>query len=529
MNPRTRVANTLPLPTVPMPLAIPGFVLGESLDCEALAGLFETAPQGVLAVRRGGEFLFANPSCCQALGVEPHEVDRFNLRDFIPAGSLAFSASWLEALPRTGDWLPVRPTFQTPAGRTVTLAGGVRWCQSPIDDPWVLGVFTDVTHHLATQNSLREHEELLALLTAHSPIGVFQTDAHGRLSRTNDRWRRIVSLAHMASPRGVWWQIVHPLDRDCVVAQWESVQRYGHEFQCEFRVNAGKGGERFVRTRITRNPNPGNDLAAYIGASEDITDHVRTEHQLKHAHDKLDLRVKERTAQLEAVNEELLQFAYVVAHDLKAPLRAVSNLSGWLARDYAGRLDPKGSEMMQLLQQRVRHMHSLIDGVLTYTQLGQMRKADTEVDLHEVVNQVIAMLAPPPRVQIRIPQPLPKVQGGNEQLYQLFQNLIDNAIKFCDKPQCVVTVSARRLDSAWEFAVADNGPGIPARYRKIVFGLFQKLPRKDNAGGTGIGLALVKRIVEARGGQVRLTSTEAEGSTFTFTWPDQRGPVRPLV
>lgn len=182
--------------------------------------------------------------------------------------------------------------------------------------------------------------------------------------------------------------------------------------------------------------------------------------------------------------------------------------------------------MLLLLQQRVRHMHSLIDGVLEYTQVGRNRKADTEVDLQEVVNQVIAVLAPPSRVQIRLPQPLPKVQGVGEHLYQLFQNLIDNAIKFCDKPQCLVSISADRKGRAWEFAVADNGPGIPTRYHKVVFGLFEKLPRKNNAGGTGIGLALVKRIVEARGGRVRLSSTEGKGATFIFTWPDHGRPVR---
>lgn len=529
MNPRIIAVKTLPLPAVPLPLGSPGFVLGASPEGEALRRFFETAPQWVLAVRPGGEFLFANASCCWGLGLSAGDLPRLNLRSFLSDGALAFTDPWFKALPKTGEWFPARPTLRDLAGQTVSLAGGVRLCQPPTGAPWVLGVFADVTDHSATQSTLREREELLALLTAHSPIGVFQTDAHGRLSRTNDRWRHIASLAHVAEPRGTWWQIVHPVDRDRVVDQWESVQRHGHEFLSEFRVNAGVGVERFVRTRITRIPDPENPLVSYIGASEDISDHHRIELQLRNAQDELELRVKERTARLEAVNGELLQFAYVVAHDLKAPLRAVSHLSGWLAKDYAGRLDPKGSEMMRLLQQRVRHMHDLIDGVLTYTQLGQVRKVDAEVDLHELVNQVITMLAPPPHVQIAIPQPLPTVQGVSEQLYQVFQNLIDNAIKFSDKPQCVITITARRAEDAWEFAVADNGPGIPARYHKVVFGLFQKLQHKDGVGGTGIGLALVKRVVTARGGEATLHSAKGKGATFAFTWPDRPGPPRPLV
>ncbi len=526
MNTSTRVAKILRHPAAGLPTESRIFRSVENADPEALRTFFETAPQWVLGLRLGGGFLFANAVVRETLGISASDVSRISLQDFVPAGEPALASRWFTEPHSNGEWLPVRPTLRAGADKTIPLGGGVRLCQPPMDEPWLLAVLADVTELSATQHSLRECEDLLTLLTAHSPIGVFQMDAQGRLNRTNDRWRHIASLAHVAEPRGVWWQIVHPADRDRVVAQWESVQRHGYEFLGEFRVNARADEDRFVRTRITKIPNPRSSLTSYIGASEDITDHHRLEAQLRKAQDELEFRVRERTALLEAANAELLQFAYVVAHDLKAPLRAVSHLSGWLAKDHSNQLGVKGSEMMVLLQQRVRHMHDLIDGVLTYTQLGQVRKPDTQVDAQELVDQVIAMLAPPPHVRILVPERLPKVSGVPEQLYQVFQNLLDNAIKFSDKPKCVVTITAQRVEAAWEFSVADNGPGIPPRYRKVVFGLFQKLQHKENSEGTGIGLALVKRIATARGGDVTLNCPKGQGATFSFTWPDHPGPPR---
>lgn len=371
---------------------------------------------------------------------------------------------------------------------------------------------------------VRERDELLRLLSVHAPVGFFQTDGAGRLIRTNARWREIARLSHIAAPRGVWWQMVDPGDRERVVGAWKAAVRHGCEFQEEFRTNTGAGWTCYVRTRIVPVIEEGGAVSKCIGVSEDITERRRLESALRRAHEDLERKVKERTAQLQAANMELGQFVHVVAHDLKAPLRAVSHLADWVASDCASQIDANGHNLLGLLRQRVQYMHDLIEGVLSYTRLGQTKEPEVELDLNALVRRVLTGLAPPSNIQVHIPSSLPRVRGVAGQLQRIFQNLLDNAIKFMDKPLGVITVRATRLRNAWQFAVADNGPGIEPRYHAQVFGLFERLRVGPHNDGTGIGLALVKRILEAKGGEITLDSAPGEGSVFTFTWPD--APVR---
>ena len=323
---------------------------------------------------------------------------------------------------------------------------------------------------------------------------------------------------------------MHPADRESVLAAWHATQKHGHDFRAEFRVHAGAGLERYVRTTIALNYGTDGSPAFFLCVSEDVTEQRRIEGELKAAQAELEERVRLRTAQLESANRELAQFAHVVAHDLKAPLRAVSNIAEWLDRDYQSRLDAEGRRFLDLLRQRARHMHSLIEGILAYTRFGSLIEAEVEVDLQDLVTQIIGLLSPPPGIALHLPpEPLPIVRGVPERLHHVFQNLLDNAVKYMDKPAGVITITAARLADAWEFAVSDNGPGIASRHHARVFKMFEQLPNRRNTSGTGIGLALVKRIVEARGGGIRLNSEEGAGASFIFTWPDTPPVVDPAA
>ncbi len=222
---------------------------------------------------------------------------------------------------------------------------------------------------------------------------------------------------------------------------------------------------------------------------------------------------------LAAANQELNEFAYVVSHDLKAPLRAIGSLAGWIATDYADRLDDDGREQLGLLTSRVQRMHNLIEGILQYSRAGRVREDKADVDLEVLVRDVIDLLAPPPEIEVRIETPLPTVHGEPTRISQVFQNLLSNAIKYMDKPHGVVRLGCTAADGLWRFSVADNGPGIDAKYHTRIFQLFQTLAPRDDVEGTGVGLSLVKRIVEQHGGRVEVASDVGAGSTFTFTLP----------
>lgn len=228
--------------------------------------------------------------------------------------------------------------------------------------------------------------------------------------------------------------------------------------------------------------------------------------------------------ELESANEELKNFAYVVSHDLKAPLRAIGSLADWISTDQAAKLDDEGKEHLRLLIQRTRRMDGLIDGILQYSRVGRVRETLVDIDVNEIVAEALAMLAPPPHIRVDVASGLPTVHAERTRIQQVFQNLLSNAVKYMDKPEGRVRVDFAEHDTEWEFSVSDNGPGIEARHFARIFQLFQTLAPRDRVESTGVGLALVKKIVEMYGGRVWIESTPGVGSTFYFTLP-KRGTL----
>ena len=227
---------------------------------------------------------------------------------------------------------------------------------------------------------------------------------------------------------------------------------------------------------------------------------------------------------LESANEELKSFAYVVSHDLKAPLRAIGALADWLSTDYADKFDDDGKEHMRLLVSRVHRMGNLINGILQYSRVGRVREALVAVDLSQVVREVIDLLSPQANVTIRVESSLPTIVTEPTRMQQIFQNLFSNAIKYMDKPRCEIRVACSAEDEYWKFSVTDNGPGIESRHFDRIFQLFQTLAPRDRIESTGVGLTLVKKIVEMYGGRIWLESTIGQGTTFFFTLP-QTAPI----
>ncbi|MDP2788385.1 MAG: PAS domain S-box protein [Pseudomonadota bacterium] len=224
---------------------------------------------------------------------------------------------------------------------------------------------------------------------------------------------------------------------------------------------------------------------------------------------------------LKSANEELQNFAYVVSHDLKAPLRAIGSLSDWLVSDYADKLDDQGREYLGLLKSRVIRMDALIDGILQHSRVGRVHEALVPVDVNALVREIIDLLAPPPHIRVIVETALPTLKAERTRIQQVFQNLISNAIKYLDKPEGSIRIGCIDDGAMWRFSIADNGPGIEARHFERIFQLFQTLAPKDRVESSGVGLALVKKIVELYGGQVWLESEVGQGSTFFFTLPKQ--------
>ena len=212
---------------------------------------------------------------------------------------------------------------------------------------------------------------------------------------------------------------------------------------------------------------------------------------------------------LRRTNEELEQFAYVASHDLKAPLRGIENLVGWIEEDLEGSLTGDVQTNMDLLKSRVQRLESLLDDLLAYSRAGRADVAFAQVDTKALVEELAQLVSPPEGFEIVAADDLPTVKAAKAPLTQAFQNLIGNAIKHHDRPgEGHVRVDAQPSADMVEFVVTDDGAGIPEQFRERVFGMFQTLRPRDEVEGSGMGLAIVRKLVERQGGKVWLTEDE---------------------
>ncbi len=222
--------------------------------------------------------------------------------------------------------------------------------------------------------------------------------------------------------------------------------------------------------------------------------------------------------------DELKQFAYVTSHDLKAPLRAISNLSQWIEEDLGDDLNEEIAGNFALLRNRVLRMENLIQGILQYSRIGSGKPIIVFCNLKEVIDGVVGSIVVPEGFSIKIESEILGVYADQTQIIQVFANLISNAIKHNNNPQGEIRITARECETNinWvEILVADNGPGIPMQYREKVFQVFQTLQPRDKTENTGVGLAIVKKIIEKQGGKIVILDLDNIGTTFKILWPNK--------
>lgn len=239
----------------------------------------------------------------------------------------------------------------------------------------------------------------------------------------------------------------------------------------------------------------------------------------------LEHRVDQRTAELQAANEELEAFSYSVSHDLRAPLRAVDGFSGMVVEDYAAELGEEGQRMLGVIRSETQRMGRLIDDLLAFSRLGRQQIDASPVDMHGLARAVFDELAArEPERDLRLQmKPLPLVHGSEALIRQVWINLVSNALKFTCQRECTeIEIGVLAGDErAAVYFVKDNGVGFNMRYSNKLFGIFQRLHSQEEFPGTGVGLALVQRIIHRHGGRIWAESEVGHGATFYFTLSDQ--------
>ncbi len=280
------------------------------------------------------------------------------------------------------------------------------------------------------------------------------------------------------------------------------------------RTRGGEWEERFVDLVYYPLSEADGTRSGVVAHGSDVTEQVLARRDVERKADELARAARA----LEASNRELDQFAYVASHDLKAPLRGIANLATWIGEDLGDAVEGEVAENLRLLQGRVHRMEGLIDGILQYSRAGRAREKPGRVDTAELAAEVVELLAPPAQARVEVAAGMPVLHTERLPLQQVLMNLVGNAVKY-GGAEPVVHVSARDAGGACEFAVRDSGPGIAPEYHDRIFGIFQMLEARDRVEGTGIGLSIVKKLVESRGGRVWVESQVGSGSTFRFLWP----------
>lgn len=356
------------------------------------------------------------------------------------------------------------------------------------------------------------------------PQIVWTTLPDGTLDYYNHYWYNHPTLTHEQSRGKSWQAVLHPDDVRTCLQRWAKAVRTGDPYEAEYRFKR-PSDDSYRWHRVCAAPFLDQDgsVIKWLGISTDIENQKRAVESQRALSEELARRVSERTAELISSNDRLSELAHVAAHDLQEPLRMVASYAQLLARRYQGRLDPDADEFIKYVMDGTVRMQQMIDGLLAYSLAGSAQGNLEQVDCNKLFNEVVGNL------QVAIQEssatvtcdPLPTVYTNQTQLAQLFQNLISNAIKYrADRPP-QIHVRAEHKDGAWQFSVRDNGIGIDPQYSSQIFMLFHRLPGQTRHTGTGIGLAICKKIVESLGGRIWVESEPGTGSTFYFTLPDK--------
>jgi PAS domain S-box-containing protein len=287
---------------------------------------------------------------------------------------------------------------------------------------------------------------------------------------------------------------------------WKTIES-GKVWKGDVKNRAKDGSYYWVHSTIVPFLDSKGNPYQYIAISSDVTEQ-------KIATENLD----EALVSLEKNNKELDQFAYIISHDLKAPLRAIHSLSEWIVEDMP-EMPVVVSDNFGLLKGRVQRMENLINGVLEYSRIGRTKIKREAVDVKQILDQIAETLLPEKDFEIAIKGNFPEIIVAKILLQQVFSNLISNAVKYNDKPIGKVECYYDSTPGFHQFSVKDNGPGIPKQYRKKVFQVFQTIEARDKKESTGIGLSIVQKIIEEKGGSVRIESEENKGTIFIFTLP----------
>jgi PAS domain S-box-containing protein len=363
-----------------------------------------------------------------------------------------------------------------------------------------------------SEQSLRVAQTRLESTLEASSVGTWTWDITGDRLIADEFTARMFSIAASAAAEGLpaaaYLQVVHEEDRtDVADALKRAIQLCG-AYDIEYRLRQSDGALRWLQARGRVEPDGAGHASYFHGAVIDITDRKLSE-----------LSLRDNNQQLERSNRNLEDFAYVASHDLKSPLRGIDSAAKWLEEDLHD-LSGESRKILGLMRNRINRMEKLLDDLLTYSHAGRTDTAISETNVADIFDRIVEVLCPPAHIKVRVEGVLPVIVTASAQLEQVLRNLINNAIKHHDKQSGEVVLSGKQVGHLVEFLVRDDGPGILPQFHQKIFQMFQTLKRRDEVEGSGMGLAIVKKLVEQQNSCITVHSRgNGTGTEFRFQWP----------
>jgi PAS domain S-box-containing protein len=481
-------------------------------------GLLEAAPDAMVVVNQSGEIVLLNVQAEKQFGYRRDELVGQKVKNIIPEG-------FAERLVADGTRTAAEALAQQ-IGTGTELRGRrkdgsefpIEIMLSPLDSAegiQVTAAIRDVTTRKTAEKALREAEERFRALANNISQLAWMADEKGYIFWYNQRWFDYTGTTLEEMAGWGWRKVHHPDHVQQVVTKISNCFQTGEVWEDTFPLRGRDGDYRWFLSRAVPIRDLEGTVSRWFGTNTDITERKKSEEHLLKA-----------VEELKRSNDELQQFAYVASHDLQEPLRMVASYTQLLARRYKGRLDSEADEFIAFAVDGANRMQRLIQDLLAYSRAGingkVLREISSENALKEALINLRAMIEESGAVVTH--DSLPAITTDDTQLAQVFQNLVGNAIKYHSAEVPHVHVSATKNGGKeWIFSVRDNGLGISPQYFERIFILFQRLHGRTEFKGTGIGLAICKKILERLGGRIWVESEPEKGSTFYFALPERVG------
>ncbi len=376
-----------------------------------------------------------------------------------------------------------------------------------IDDVYKghLWSYTDVSLKKNYRKNLEKQKEKYGSIIANMNLGLVEIGAQNEILLVNNRYSEMIGIHgdDLVGRNVMDAMNLDDANRSKIQEQFEK-RRNNKSDSYEVAVCLHNGETRHWLISAAPRYDEAGKVIGSIGVHLDITKQKE-----------LEIQKQALVNELEESNKGLQEYAHIVSHDLKSPLRSVSALATWLYEDYKDKLDEGGQYNLQMMVEKVEGMDKLITGILKYSTLNNVALDNTDVDVNGIIKSIEEIIFIPDHVRIKMANKLPVIRADKTKIHQLFQNFISNAVVNIDKKDGLVEIASKETPTHWEFSIKDNGVGIPEEYHEKIFQIFQSIG--NNERSTGIGLSIVKKIIDIYQGRIWLESEIGVGTTFYFT------------